>query len=286
MNPKKFNADQYKKATLQEWQKVAPGWHKWIPFVSELSRNETDQMLDLAGIKPGHRVLDVAAGDGDQSILAAKRVGPDGYVLATDISSNLLEYASASAQEEGLTNFETRVMDGENLELEDSTFNAVICRQGLMLMPNVNKAMSEMYRVLKTGGRASAIVFAAPDKNPWISIPARIAMQHAQLPPPKPGMPGLFSLSAPGVFEGVFKAVGFQEVETRLASGTMHLSSAAECVAFLKDIAGALHTILARLSVNEQQKAWTEMEEALKKFESPEGFNSPVETIICAGLKG
>jgi ubiquinone/menaquinone biosynthesis C-methylase UbiE len=282
---KKFDTGQYKKSTQQEWEKAAPGWHKWIPFISELSQKESNQMLDLANIQPGHRVLDIAAGDGDQSIMAARRVGPQGYILATDISSSLLAYASTSALEAGLKNIETRVMDGENLELEDASFDAAICRQGLMLMPHVDQAMSEIYRVLKSGGWLSAIVFSTPDKNPWISIPAMIAMKHAQLPPPQPRMPGLFSLSPPGVFEGIFRAAGFQDIKTHYAQGMLRLASAVECVEFLRDIAGALHTILAPLSEEQQKEAWTEMEQALKKFEGQEGFESPVETILAAGQK-
>jgi SAM-dependent methyltransferase len=176
-------------------------------------------------------------------------------------------------------------MDGENLELEDATFDAVICRQGLMLMPDVHKAMNEIYRVLKPGGWLSAIVFSTPDKNPWISIPAMIAMQHAKLPPPQPGMPGLFSLSSPGVLEGTFETAGFQDIKSHSLTATMQLDSAAECIGFLQDIAGALHTILSNLSAKDQKTAWGEMEQALKKLESSNGFVSPIETILVAGQK-
>jgi ubiquinone/menaquinone biosynthesis C-methylase UbiE len=242
-------------------------------------------MLDFANIQPGHHVLDIASGDGDQSIMAAQRVGSRGHVLATDISSNLLAYAAAAAKEAGLSNVETRVMDGEKLELGDATFDTVICRLGLMLIPDVQTAMNEIYRVLKPGGWFSAIVLSTPDKNPWISILAMIAMKHAQLPPPQPGMPGLFSLSATGVLEGVVKAAGFEETNVHYSTATLQLSSAVECVEFLHDIAGALHTILSKLSTEEQKNAWTDMEEALKQFETPQGFASPVETIIGAGQK-
>jgi ubiquinone/menaquinone biosynthesis C-methylase UbiE len=254
-----FDVEKYRKMTRQEWQKAAAGWHKWIPLISELSRQETNQMLDLANVQSGYRVLDIAAGDGDQSIMAGQRVGPQGHVLATDISSNLLEYAAAAAKEAGLSNLETRVMDGENLELGDATFDAVICRHGLMLMPDVDKAMNEIYRVLKSGGWFSAVVFSTPDKNPWISIPAMIAMQHAELPPPEPGMPGLFSLSAPGLLEGKFKTAGFQDIKGRSSTVTIQLDSATECVGFLQDIAGALHTILSNLSAEDQKNAWSEL---------------------------
>jgi SAM-dependent methyltransferase len=245
----------------------------------------TEQMLDLADIGPGHRVLDIAAGDGDQSMMASRRVGPHGYVLATDISPNLLAYAAASAQEVGLDNLETQVMDGEHLELEDAAFDAVICRLGLMLMPKVNRAMSEIHRVLKRGGRASAIVFSTPEKSPWLSISAMIALKYAQLPPPQLGTPGLFSLGAPGLFEEALRSAGFQEVETYHVAAPLRLASASECTEFLRDIAGAIHTILSPLDEDTQSRAWDEIEVTLGQLEGANGFESPCEVIVGAGTK-
>src|SRR3569832_2021404 len=105
-------------------------------------------MLEMASISIGGRVLDIAAGAGEQSIITAKKVGPSGYVLATDISSNILEYAKQMAQQADLQNIETKVMDGENLTLEDETFDAVISRVGLIYFPDQQKALKEMLRVL------------------------------------------------------------------------------------------------------------------------------------------
>jgi cyclopropane fatty-acyl-phospholipid synthase-like methyltransferase len=111
-----FDPVKYKETTKEQWQAAAEPWHRWGPTLEEWLGQATEVMLDMAEVGPGARVLDVAAGAGGQTIAAAKRVGPAGYVLATDISSNILEFASAAAHEEGLTNVEPRVMDGEELE--------------------------------------------------------------------------------------------------------------------------------------------------------------------------
>src|SRR3712207_4680319 len=126
-----FDPVKYKETAREKWQTAAEPWHRWGPTVGRWLGQATEVMLEMAEVGPGARVLDVAGGAGGQTIAAARRVGPSGYVLATDISPNILEFASATAQEEGLINVETRVIDGEELEeLEEESFDAVISRVG------------------------------------------------------------------------------------------------------------------------------------------------------------
>ena len=148
-----FDPIKYKETTREQWQSAAEPWYRWGPTVDEWLGEATETMLDMAGVGPGGRVLDVAAGAGGQTIAAAKRVGASGYVLATDISSNILDFASEAARREGLGNVQTRVMDGESLEeLEEESFDAVISRVGLIYFPDQHKALSGMRRALKPGG--------------------------------------------------------------------------------------------------------------------------------------
>src|SRR5215813_10026616 len=104
----------------------------------------TERMLDLADIRSGNRILDVGAGAGDQTLAAARRVGPTGFVLATDISASMLEVAVTLAREAGLSNVGARAMDVEDLELEADSFDAIISRKALMLIPDIHKALTEM----------------------------------------------------------------------------------------------------------------------------------------------
>src|SRR5256885_16561962 len=92
----------YKDSLRQEWQRTAGGWHDWMPVINVWLADATEQMLALAGVKSGSRVLDIAAGNGGQSLAAARRVGPNGYVLATDIASNFVALASQLARDRGL----------------------------------------------------------------------------------------------------------------------------------------------------------------------------------------
>ncbi|MEN8131696.1 MAG: methyltransferase domain-containing protein [Pseudomonadota bacterium] len=129
--PPKFDAIKYKQTTLQQWNSAAAAWHRWGPLLSRWLGPATETMLDMCNITDGSRVLDVAAGAGEQSVATAKRVGAAGYVLATDISPNILEYAATAAKLAGLSNVYTHVVDGENLtKLETVPFDAVISRVG------------------------------------------------------------------------------------------------------------------------------------------------------------
>ncbi|MBA3516680.1 MAG: class I SAM-dependent methyltransferase [Rhizobiales bacterium] len=280
-----FDPVRYKETTREQWQSAADAWHRWTPAIQAWLGPATELMLDLAGVGPGSRVLDVAAGAGEPAITAAKRVGPTGSVLATDISSNLLEYAKQAAREQGVTNFETRVMDGEHLDLADGVFDAVLSRVGLIYFPDQQRALAEIRRVLKPGGHVAAMVYSTAENNRFFSIPVGIIRRRAQLPPPLPGQPGPFSLGGAGVLEEAYRRAGFREVETRTIAAPVRMSSTAECVRFERDSFGALHQMMSGLSDVEQAETWAEIERDLRQFEGPNGFEGPCEMIVGVGVR-
>jgi len=280
-----FDPVKYKETTRQQWQNAAEAWYRWTPLLQTWLGDATEIMLDLAGIGPGTRVLDVAAGAGEPAITIAKRVGPTGYVLASDISSNILEYAQQAARAQGLTNVETRVLDGEHLELPDASFEVVTSRVGLIYFPNQQQALSEMRRVLKPGGRLAAIVYTTPENNQFFSIPVSVIRRRAQLPPPLPGQPGPFSLGSPGVLEEAYRRAGFRDIQTRVVKAPLQVASASECVRFERESFGALHQMLAGLSQEGQEAAWQEIEQELRQYEGPQGFEGPCELVIGVGVR-
>jgi ubiquinone/menaquinone biosynthesis C-methylase UbiE len=171
----------------------------------------TEMMLELAGVQPGSRVLDVA-GTGDQTLMAARRVGPTGNVLATDDSASMLKVAAEAARNDGLTNVETRVMNAENLAVDADSFDAVICRNALMLFANPAKALTEMRRVVKPGSKVAVIVFSAEERNPHHGIPFAIIRRLGNIPPPAPGEPWMYALGEPGALKEVYSRAGFLNV--------------------------------------------------------------------------
>ena len=280
-----FDPVAYKQTTAQQWQEAAAAWHRWGPKLEEWLGEATEVMLDLARVRDASRVLDVAAGAGGQTLAAARRVGSRGSVLATDISSNILEFAAQEARAAGLGNVATRVMDGESIEVEDGSFDAVISRVGLIYFPDQQQALSGMHRALNGGGRVSAIVYSTPERNQFFSIPVSIIRRRAGLPAPAPGLPGPFSLGQRGALEAAYEQAGFRECEVRVVDAPVRFSSAAECVRFERDSFGALHAMLAPVPEEERSDVWAEIEEELRQFEGPEGFVGPCELLVGAATR-
>jgi SAM-dependent methyltransferase len=275
----------YRETMREQWESTAEGWHRWIPVVRAWVGNATGLMLALAQVGTGVRVLDVAAGDGDQSLLAAERVGSTGFVLATDIAPRLVALAGEAARARCIENFDARVMDAENLTVDDGTFDVVICRLGLFFVPDLPRALSEMRRALKPGGRIGAMVFSTPDKNPFLSVPISIIRRYAQLGPPLPGQPGPFSLGAPGALATALALAGFSDVQAREVSAPLRMGSARECARFEREAFGALHQMLAALDEAARAEAWQEVERELGKYEGQKGFESPCEIIVVSAVK-
>jgi SAM-dependent methyltransferase len=283
MSSAPFDPVAYKRTTTDQWQAAAEPWHRWAPTLEAWLGEATETMLDMAGVARQARVLDVAAGAGGQTLAAARRVGPDGHVLATDISSNILAFAERSAREAGLLNVETQVLDGEQLDVQPGTFDAVISRVGFIYFPDQHAAFVGMRLALRPGGRLAGIVYSTPEANGFFSIPVSVIRRRAQLPAPAQGQPGPFSLGAPGVIEAALERAGFTDVEARRVPAPLQLPSTAEFVRFARESFGALHQMLAGLSEAEREEAWSEIERELSRYETAGGFEGPCELLVAGG---
>jgi ubiquinone/menaquinone biosynthesis C-methylase UbiE len=283
--PAAFDAAKFKTTTRAQWEGAAEAWHRWGPFIGAWLGDATEAMLDLARVGPGCRVLDVAAGAGEQSLTAARRVGAGGHVLATDISPALLAYARRDAEAAGLGDIvATQEIDGEGLAaLPAASFDVAISRVGLIYFPDQQRALAGMRHALKPGGRVAAIVYSTPDRNGFFSIPVKIIRERAGLPPPLPGQPGPFSLGADGVLESAFKQAGFRDVVVRRVPSPVKLPSAAECVRFERESFGALLQMMSGLDAGQRAQVWRDIETALTPFETKDGFVGPCEMLVGVG---
>lgn len=265
---------------IERWNAIAESWHRWIPHMHSWYGPATELMLDLANIGPGSRVLDIAAGDGDQSLTTAERVGPNGYVLAIDRADKLLAIAEKAAKAAGYSNIETRIMDGENLELPENLFDAVICRFALMFFNNPVQGLDGIKRVLKVNGKFSAVVYA-DNGDPEFLTALSTVQKHLDIE--QPAKPAATSLGTPEVLEQTIKKAGFTDVEVHLLSLQVKMASAEECVRYLQDTSPTIRELLLPLTSDERNEVWHAVNEALAKFETPSGFEVQHRVLVAAG---
>ena len=261
------------------WDERAERWSRRQAERGEVYGPATEMMLDLTDLRTGNRVLDVAAGAGDQTLMAARRVGPTGYVLAVDTSTAMLNNAAEAARKAGLTNVETGIMDAEDLDLDEDSFDAVICRLGLMLFSNPPKALSGMHRVVKPGGKVAALVRSTVDRNPYEGIPLAVVHRLGGSEPP------IFALSEPHVLEKAFRDGGFPRVAVHEVSVQRRFPYNAEVSRRFKDGGYMLEKPLAKLNDAEREQACVEIERQMRRFEGPSGLEVPGEVLIGVGTK-
>jgi ubiquinone/menaquinone biosynthesis C-methylase UbiE len=242
------------------WTNVAPGWRTHDAFLVKATTPVTERMLQLADLRPGQQVLDIAAGTGEPSIPAARRVGPGGRVIATDFVEDMLVFAREKAAGAGVKNIEFRRVDGEALDFPDASFDAVTMRFGIMFMPEPDRCLRAVHRVLKPGGRVIVATWAGPEKNAWASIPATILRKAANAPAPQPGSPGIFAFADDKRLGSVLEGAGFRDVTVQPVEVTVadHDTPAAY-LTFMLDIAGPITALWSQLTPAQQEQAKAEI---------------------------
>ena len=276
----------FKAAAREQWDRSAPGWNAHTAEIRAWLRPATDAMIDMAGIGSGDAVLDVAAGAGDQSLDIAQRVGPTGRVLATDLSPAILALARDNARLAGHGNVQTLVADGEALPVPPASFDAVVCRLGLMFFPDPQQGLRAMHRALRTGGGICTVVFSRPERNPCIGLLMATALRHAGLPARNPNQPGgLLSLGQPGLCDQLFQSAGFRQVATTALDAPFRLPTARHYLDFVRASASPIQQILGRLAPEAAEAAWADMEERLGQFNTPGGWVGPNELLLTAAQR-
>jgi SAM-dependent methyltransferase len=264
---------------------AAAGWQRSGIARAQLLTPLTERLLDLAGVDIGHRVLDVAAGTGEQTLLAAQRVGQNGAVLATDIAANMLALGAQAAAQAGLRNVETLARDARDLNLDLESFDAAIMRLALMLVPERARVMAGIYRALKPGAKFASLVIGAADKCPLIALPMGIAGRHAGAPHAPFGDPGLFALGDPNTLAATYKNAGFRDVTVEAAPVQRRYPSLVVAMQNVRDMLPEIPQLLMNVSETERAAAWAEIEDALREYDHGDGLVGPHTYLIGVGTK-
>ena len=262
----------------------ADGWKQHWNIWERAAQHVNERLVDLAQIRPGHRVLDVATGLGEPAFTAARRVGPNGSVVATDLSPAMLFLARQEAARLGMHNIEFREMDAEEPDLPAQSFDAALCRWALMFLPHLVVALTRLRELLAPRGRFAAAVWANPEKVPFTSVPMGAIRRVLHIAPPPAGTPGTFSLANEEVLQRAFAQAGFTEVAIERHILILEYSSLDEFVEERPATSASIRSMLAGASPAQLETIWQIVSEELGKYRQPSGaLRIPNETLCVAG---
>jgi ubiquinone/menaquinone biosynthesis C-methylase UbiE len=271
------------RSTAQAWDDAASGWQRNSALIRAWLHDATQHLLDAARIAPGAKVLDVAAGAGDQTRDIAQRVGERGEVWVTDVSARILALAQDSLRGVTGTRLHFHVADAQALGMAGANFDAAICRLGWMFCPSPLTALREVRQALRPGGRWSALVFSTPEANPCIAITMRTARQHAGLADADPFAPGsLLSLGRPGLAAKLMRDAGFGDIEVTPLAAPFCLANVDDYIAFVRSSGSPVIEVLRPLSAPRQAEAWADIRRQLDRFSSAHGWVGPNELLLCS----
>lgn len=265
------------------WSNAAGGWERWAAARASLVP-ATERMLDLAGVGPGARVLDVGCGAGEQTVLAAQRVGPGGHVLACDIAAPMIAATERTVAAAGLGNVSTRVTSAEALVPAKTGFDAAISRLVLMLIPDPVAAARGVFGMLRPGGAFAAIVHGDPSRNPLNALALTILARHGGKTL-RPEAPGFFALANPDRLAAVLRDAGFAKVSVIAVPFERCLDDAAMAVAMIREAFAVCQALVADLPPDAQRAAWAEVETALTPYQRPTGLIVPGEVNLVVGTR-
>lgn len=284
MSKVNYDPEEFKINQKNSWDSVASGWQKWWKTIESGAQTVSDKMVELAEVRAGQRVLDIATGIGEPAITAGKIVGQDGHVTATDISPEMLAIGQERARSLGLQKIMEFVQsDAENLKLRaDDKFDAILCRWGLMFLPNLDTALSNIHDKLVSGGRFVAAVWSEPSKVPFISLSMDTARKHLGTLPGQ-GLPGPLSLADVELLKKSFDKAGFVDIRAEKIPVIFAFDSAEDYTKFNQDIVAPIRTILSKEPEAKKQQVWNDVTEQAKlKYSDPDsGRVKFVNEAIC-----
>ncbi|HET8755093.1 MAG TPA: methyltransferase domain-containing protein [Solirubrobacteraceae bacterium] len=274
--------DDYRQTLYRIAEAIAPTWERRRADIEQMAAPVREWMLRELRLRSGDTVLELAAGAGDTGFEAAGIVGATGRLITTDLSPTMVDVARRRGAELGVANVEYRVMDAEQLTLDDDAVDAVVCRFSYMLMADPAAALAETRRVLRPGGRLALAVWDAPERNPFLTLVAGSLVQHGHVDPPEPPpAPGPFSMASAQRVQALAHGAGFATVRTEEVAGRAVFPSVDAYLNVIADTAGPFGLTLQSLSGPDRAAVRADVEDGLQRFAAAGGYELPC-VALCA----
>jgi ubiquinone/menaquinone biosynthesis C-methylase UbiE len=278
------NSDEFKAQQRQMWDNAAAGWHAWWPTLERGAQKVSDKIVELSEIKSGDKVLDIATGIGEPAVTAARKVMPNGKVVATDISPQMLAIARTRAKSLGLDAImEFRESDAEKLDLLEprARFDAILSRWGLMFLPNLHAALGRIRQMLVTDGRLSAAVWSVPSKVPLLDLAFATVRNQIDAPAPPPGTPGPFALADAEALKQSFIQAGFKDIRIDMLQITFDFDSPESYTRFHQQITAPIHAMLANHTEEVKKRSWDSITEVIWQYADSHGGVNLDNEVLC-----
>jgi SAM-dependent methyltransferase len=246
----------FREAQHRNWDAAAAGWNEWSRFNDRADAHISRRLVELAGVRPGSRVLDVAAGYGEPALTAAREAGPEGRVVATDISAEMLAFGRQRAAAAGLGNVEFLQAEASSLDFPPASFDAAVSRWGIIFEPDAEGAASRIRGFLQPGARMAIASWGEPDQVPFLSIPMRTTRERLGVPPPPAGTPGPLSRPTPAALGGLLEDGGFSNVAVEQAEVTFEFDAPQDFTAYVRAISAPIRAMIEQHAGSEQEAAW------------------------------
>ena len=268
---------------LERWGRAAAGWGKRAERVRTWGLPVSVWMLDHAGLQPGLRVLELAAGPGETGFLAAELIHPGGSLVCSDATDEMLEVARARAHELGIVNVEFKRIELEWIDLDTASVDAVLCRWGLMFAVDPEAALREARRVLRPGGRIALAVWDEPAVNPWATIITRALVELGHTAPPDPDAPGMFALASPGRLRNVLEDAGFVDVVVESVEPPRAFDSVEAYIAETDDLSSLFGDVFHPLSDEQRAEVVARVAELAQPYIGADGvLRFPARSVVAA----
>jgi len=282
MEAKTIDAVGFRDGQRQQWNTAATGWRKWSELIDGAASGISERLVELAGVERGSRVLDVAAGYGEPTLSAARKAGPEGRVVATDISPEMLAFGRERVAAAGLDNIDFVESDAASLDFPEASFDAALSRWGIIFEPDGEAAAARVRTFLKPGARMAISSWGSPEDVPFLAIPMRTAMQRLKVPPPPAGTPGPLSRPTPEALVGLLEGGGFSDVEVEDAEVTFQWESAEDFTTFIKEIAPPITAMIAPHPSDVQAETWVAITEAIREKVAADGTLTLTNLVLHA----